>query len=69
MNRFDLSPQQKAADFTAKVIDGGTYSTSEVAQMYGMTPQGANFMLGRISAVIPIVRHEITGKWYLFDNK
>lgn len=65
-DNFEASAQQKAADITLHLLQGGEPTTAEVAQRYDTTWQGAYLMMCRISAVIPIIQEG--GRWRMFDS-
>lgn len=61
MNLHDLTPQQKAAHITDAFNAGETFSTLEIAAMFGITRQGAYRLLDGISPVVPLILYG--GKW------
>ena len=64
----ELTPQQRAAKLTYLLMQGGTYTNRQVADMFGITIQGAICMMDTISGAIPITKtHEHGGKWQRFD--
>lgn len=62
----EFTSQEKAADVTWRIATGQAVSTSEVAESFSMTYQGAWRLMNTISRVIPIAPNS-TGKWQRFD--
>jgi hypothetical protein len=63
----DLKSQERAALVTYHLSIGRTYTTYEVADLVGLTRQGAWAMLTTISRVVPIYC-DSEGKWSLLST-
>jgi len=68
-NGHDMTGQQKAARVALLLAQGREYSTVEIAEMFGMSWEGAFSMMDRISITIPLTKDENRGgKWYLIER-
>lgn len=61
-----LSAQQRAAFVTYQIFEHeAEFTTTEIADMLGMTVTGAHLMMDRLSGVLPLVRYN--SRWRRFD--
>ncbi len=69
MNRTDqfVTPTERVAALTLAFARGSEMSAAEVARMFDLGFSGAHKMLGRMSAVIPLVVDE-EGRWSLLPQ-
>ena len=67
MNLHELSAQQKAAYVTDQFNGGAVLTTQDVADMFGMSRQGAYYLLDNVSAVVPLLLHR--HKWRRLPRK
>lgn len=67
--RPELSKQQRVVKLVWLMADGGEYSTSEVADMFGISYSTARRLMIRLQVVIPLASpNELGGKWVLNLN-
>lgn len=62
----DFVPQERASLLTWKIARGEEFTTTEVAESFGLTYQGGRRLLHTISRVIPISVNS-SGVWRRFD--
>ena len=60
-NRRDLNAHQKAGMITFLLIGGSEITTDGIANLTGLTWEGAEFMMNMLSGVLPILK--VDGKW------
>ena len=62
----DYQSQQRAVIVALKLHGGAHLTTREIAEMVGLTYQGARAMMEAISGErVPVTRDEDTGKWFM----
>ena len=61
MNLRELTAQQKAAYITDQFNGGAVLTAVEVADMFGISRQGAYYLLDNVSLVVPLLVHR--HKW------
>lgn len=57
MNLKEFTAQQKAAYITDQFNGGAALTAVEIAEMFGITRQGAYYLLDNVSVVVPLMLH------------
>ncbi len=57
MNLTELTAQQKAAYITDLFNGGAVLTAVQIAEMFGISRQGAYYLLDNVSAVVPLLLH------------
>lgn len=57
MNLKEFTAQQKAAYITDQFNGGAVLTTAEIAAMFGISRQGAYYLLDNVSVVVPLMLH------------
>jgi hypothetical protein len=59
----ELITTERVALVVYRLTLGGRYTTNDIAEMTGITYQGAAYMMAKISRMVPVVRWG--GKWLI----
>lgn len=57
------TPTEKAAEVTYLIIQGQEMTTSDVAERFGTTWQGADKLMNKVSRRVPIYKDERDTRW------
>ena len=63
-NNEELTPQARAARVTYLLVMRGQMTTRQVAEEAGISPNGARYLMGNLSVVLPVYQPEV-GVWVL----
>lgn len=64
---LEATPTERAAKLTYLLVMGRKFTAHEAAEVVGVGPRGARYMLEKIALQVPIYRDE-SGRYQLLDD-